>query len=72
MDNLVAVESVVKCLRSFKVFSKGKQYKIKGFGSTKINRPFWIFMSLHDNNIEFKVFKDTANRLVEDGVLKNL
>ncbi len=70
MNNLVAIESKVKCLKSFKTFSKGKVYLIKGFGySGKLGRE-WIFMSLYDNNIEFEVFKDTANTLVVDGVLK--
>ena len=70
MNNLVAMGSKVKCLKSFKAFIKGKEYLIKGFGYTKLGREFWIFMSLYDNNIEFEVFKDTANTLVVDGVLK--
>ena len=72
MNNLVAVESKVKCLKSFKTFSKGKVYLIKGFGYGKLGREFWTFISLYDNNIEFQVFKDTANKLVIDGVLKRM
>jgi len=69
MNNLVAKESRVKCLKSFKAFIKGKEYLIKGFGYSKYGE-FWTFMSLYDNNIEFQVLKETANKLVIDGVLK--
>lgn len=69
--NLITTKCRAKCLIDYKKFIKGKEYLVKGFGGTMEGKRFLTFVDLV-SGYEFKVIQDTANGLVEDGVLINV
>jgi hypothetical protein len=62
---------IVGCNHSIKEFQRGFRYEIVGWVECN-GDDYWFFRELSSGQKEFRVNKDYADLLIEDGNIKNL